>query len=271
VTGSSGTAGGTGSNGACQPRPRSASATSAGISGGPYPSRSRTSSPRSSAQRPARGLVGPGPGRSAQENLPPFGPECRPLVEQRSGGRGRPGDHLGDPLRIAVVVHQGCRPLLFGTGGLDPQRRQTAAQLFGVHARHQCRQRRVQSQRRVPRLRQRRGHPERRVAVRPDERVIGQRFQCRVQPGSTLLVHESQQISEGVARPARPQRGQRLGHLQLRQREPRQHQGHRARPLQPVGQFGHRPGLRRGGGVRALGEDPFQTRGVERAQPLRQT
>lgn len=46
------TTGGTGSKGACQPTPRSASATSAGMRVDPYPEyRSWTSSPRSSAQR----------------------------------------------------------------------------------------------------------------------------------------------------------------------------------------------------------------------------
>ncbi len=127
-------------------------------------------------------------------------------------------------------------------------------------------QRRVQPQRRVPHLSQRRRHAQQPLAVRPDQGTVGQRLQCGVQPATSLTVHGSQQPRQGTARHG-PQRREGFGDLQVRQREPGQYECHRPRALKPVRQFADRPRLGRAHGVRTRHQDLFQPFGVQSAQP----
>lgn len=96
-----------------------------------------------------------------------------------------------------MVIHDGRKTLLFGvTGRLDTQGHEHAAQFLGRRVRQQPGERRVQSQRSLPGLPQRRRHMQKPLAVRPDQSVIGQCPEGLVQPASTFRSGHTQQIAQ---------------------------------------------------------------------------
>ncbi|WP_431958838.1 hypothetical protein [Actinacidiphila sp. bgisy160] len=76
-------------------------------------------------------------------------------------------------------------------------------------------------------------------AVRPDQSLIGQSLQHGRQFTGGVVVRNSQQLRQGIARRGHAQCRQRFGDLEVWEREPRQGKRHRPRALKTVGQFPH--------------------------------